>query len=61
MHGAIRDYSANRRIAQELTENHLVGESWAYYWLYGVIEIAVTVGAVVLAVKWPKEAIVNEQ
>jgi len=40
---------------------NLVGESWAYYWLYGVIEIAVTVGAVVLAVKWPKEAIVNEQ
>jgi hypothetical protein len=39
---------------------NLVGESWAYYWLYGVIEIAVTVGAVVLAVKWPKEAIVNE-
>lgn len=23
MHGAIRDYIANRRIAQELTENHL--------------------------------------
>jgi len=31
---------------------NLVGESWAYYWIYGVIEFLVTVLIVIKAFKW---------
>ncbi len=35
---------------------NIVGETWAYYIVFGVIEIAVMVLTVVLAARWPKEA-----
>ena len=31
---------------------NLVGESWAYYWIYGVFELLVTVLIVIKAFKW---------
>lgn len=34
---------------------NLVGEAWAYYWIYGILEIAVTVFIIIVALKWPKE------
>jgi len=34
---------------------NLIGEIWAYYWLYGVLELALTIFIVIVAAKWPKE------
>jgi hypothetical protein len=34
---------------------NLVGETWAYYWIYGVLEIAMTIGIVIAATRWKKE------
>ena len=34
---------------------NLVGETWAYYWIYGLIEAAITVIIIITAVKWKKE------
>ena len=31
---------------------NLVGETWVYYWLFGVIELAITVFIIVFAAKW---------
>lgn len=33
---------------------NLVGETWAYYWMYGLIETAVTVIIVIIAITWKK-------
>ena len=38
---------------------NLVGETWAYYWIYGVLELAVTAGIVIAASRWAKEGIGN--
>jgi hypothetical protein len=35
---------------------NLIGEQWIYYIIYGIIEIAITVLIVILAIKWPKKA-----
>ena len=32
--------------------SNLIGETWAYYWIYGCIELAFTIGIVVFAFKW---------
>ena len=34
---------------------NLVGETWVYYWMYGALELAITVFIVIFAAKWPKE------
>ena len=33
---------------------NLVGETWAYYWVYGVIEFLITVAIVIKSIKWPR-------
>jgi len=38
---------------------NLIGETWVYYWIYGVFELALTVFIVIFAVKWPKEETSN--
>jgi hypothetical protein len=40
---------------------NLIGETWAYYWIYGILEIAVTIGIIIIAAKWDKEGNVNEK
>jgi len=34
---------------------NLVGETWAYYWIYGILELALTIIIVIFAAKYPKE------
>ncbi len=34
---------------------NLVGETWAYYWIFGILETAVTIGIIAAAIKWPEE------
>ena len=34
----------------------MIGDGWAYYYLYSVIEIVMTVLIVWTAIKWPKQA-----
>jgi hypothetical protein len=34
---------------------NLVGGTWAYYWIYGILEIIVTIGIIIVAVKWTRE------
>jgi len=34
---------------------NLVGETWVYYWIYGVIELLITVFIVITAFKWGRE------
>jgi len=36
---------------------NLIGETWAYYWIYGVLELALTIVIVVFAARWPKEEV----
>ena len=31
---------------------NLLGETWAYYWLYGVCEIVITIAIFIVAAKW---------
>jgi hypothetical protein len=31
---------------------NIVGETWAYYWIYGIIELVFTIGIVIFALKW---------
>ena len=31
---------------------NLVGETWVYYWIFGVIEIIVTAGIIIMAASW---------
>ena len=38
---------------------NLVGETWVYYWLYGVLELVLTVFIIIVAAKWPKEENTN--
>lgn len=33
---------------------NLVGETWVYYWIYGVLEMMVTAGIIVVAMKWSR-------
>lgn len=35
---------------------NLVGETWIYYWIYGIIEIFVTIFIIVIALNWSKKA-----
>jgi hypothetical protein len=35
---------------------NLVGETWIYYWIYGIIEIFVTIFIMVIALNWSKKA-----
>jgi len=35
---------------------NLIGETWAYYWIYGLIEIAFTVGIIIVALRWRVKA-----
>ena len=34
---------------------NLMGETWAYYWLYGLCEIFITVVIIIVAIKWKRE------
>ena len=34
---------------------NLIGETWAYYWMYGVLETGITAVIVIVAARWPKE------
>jgi len=34
---------------------NLIGETWLYYWIYGLIEAAVTIIIFITAVKWKNE------
>ena len=34
---------------------NLMGETWAYYWLYGLCEIFITVVIIIVAIKWKGE------
>ena len=34
---------------------NLIGEMWAYYIIYGAIEIALTIGIIIVAIRWPKK------
>ena len=33
---------------------NLAGETWAYYWIYGVIELLITLIITVKSIKWPQ-------
>jgi len=43
-------------INTRINTGNLVGEAWVYYWLYGVLELAITIFIITVAVKWPVEA-----
>ena len=34
---------------------NIIGETWAYYLIYGVIEIIITVLIIIKSIKWPKK------
>jgi len=34
---------------------NLLGESWIYYYLFGILELALTAGIFLIALRWPKE------
>ena len=34
---------------------NLAGETWLYYWLYGLLELAITIIIIVVSAKWLKE------
>ena len=38
---------------------NLIGETWVYYWLYGILELAVTVSIIIFALKWEKTEGIN--
>ena len=33
---------------------NLVGETWVYYWMYGIVEIVLTICIVVVSIRWAK-------
>lgn len=35
---------------------NLLGESWIYYYLFGVLELALTAGIFLIALRWPRAA-----
>ena len=40
---------------------NLAGEIWVYFWIYGALELALTVLIVIVAARWPKEENENVQ
>ena len=34
---------------------NLAGETWAYYWIYGILELAITILIIITAARWPKK------
>jgi len=38
---------------------NLVDETWVYYWIYGILELAMTIFIIIVAAKWPKEENTN--
>ena len=34
---------------------NLIGEKWAYYIFYGIIEIIITITIIVISMKWPRK------
>ena len=38
---------------------NLIGETWLYYWIYGILELAATVCIIIFAFKWEKEEAIN--
>ena len=38
---------------------NLVGETWLYYWIYGIFELAATVCIIIFAFKWEKEECIH--
>jgi hypothetical protein len=34
---------------------NLLGETWAYYWLFGLLEISAVIAIFFIAFRWPKE------
>jgi hypothetical protein len=39
---------------------NLIGETWAYYWIYGILEITMTIAIIIVATKWTKEGSHND-
>jgi hypothetical protein len=35
---------------------NLIGETWGYYYLFGILEIVVVILIFILALKWPRES-----
>jgi hypothetical protein len=35
---------------------NLAGETWAYYWLYGILELGLVAFIFVTALRWPRQA-----
>lgn len=35
---------------------NLVGEPWVYYWIYGVLELVMTIIIIIVALRWPRES-----
>jgi hypothetical protein len=33
---------------------NLLGDSWIFYWIYGIMEIIITLSIAILAIRWPK-------
>jgi hypothetical protein len=40
---------------------NLIGETWAYYWIYGIIELLITVLIIIVAFKWEKHMLKEEE
>ena len=38
---------------------NLIGETWAYYWIYGALELGITVLIIIVAARWPREEKTN--
>ena len=36
---------------------NIIGEKWAYYLFYGIVEIGIAILIVVITIKWPKKVI----
>jgi len=35
---------------------NLVGEAWAYYYLFGLIELGMVIGIFIMALRWPRQS-----
>jgi len=40
---------------------NLISETWLYYWIYGLIEAAITIIIIITAIKWKNEETMNTQ
>lgn len=38
---------------------NLLGEEWVYYWIYGILEILLIIGIIILSLRWKEEKYEN--